>query len=607
MSRPSNDHGRRVVASALWAAYADALGFITELADEARVQRRVGRLPVEPTSWARRVGGRTGPRADLPAGCYSDDTQLRLAVGRCINHDGFDVEAFARIELPVWLSYALGGGVATKKAATAMAKANADWYANFYPGWHESGGNGAAMRVQPHIWASQEPEVPGRADAEVLFDAITTHGHPRGMFGAVLHGRALAFALSTGHAPPANEWPLLVDQAAGVLDDVVGHPTLATVWAPKWNVTSREHLQEAWAQTARECVDMLKMASDIGPDQEPTARYQHLIERLGLEDPSRRGTGTVSVVAALALASWFDGDPETVSRISAHALGTDTDTIGTMAAAVAGAGATELPASSTVQDAEYIQAEATRLAAIAVGGHPPRFAYPDLLEWRPPKTQSDAYGVADGREALAGIGWCEPTGGGHWDVGQNRWSWVQTQFGQSLLVKQRLEPTVLPPAMWPVEWTQGDGEAPMTQTADRGELSALLSIHDVTAADAPQRGSVDEVVAANTPPGAADGAEEHTEPSASPAPTVRSGQLEDIQLMLAWVERSGYADASIGYAVRRLSEVTSMERLVSFVLLLRERMEMTRTTPPPSLPSAPPEDQAEGITAEGTGSAHKRR
>jgi ADP-ribosylglycohydrolase len=101
----------RTRSSMMWAAYGDALGFISELADEKGLKRRTRGEPLNRTMpWRRRVGGRSGVEVELPAGCWSDDTQLRLAVARSIGPGGFDVESFARIELSVWPAYALGGG-----------------------------------------------------------------------------------------------------------------------------------------------------------------------------------------------------------------------------------------------------------------------------------------------------------------------------------------------------------------------------------------------------------------------------------------------------------------------------------------------------------------
>ena len=149
----------RIQRAALWAAYGDALGWISELTDSAGLRRRTGgRALTEPVAWKRRIGGRSGVTASLPQGCYSDDTQLRLATSRAIRSDGFDVEAFAKVELPVWLSYGLGGGKSTNAAAAHLALPSSTWWRNRFKGWTQSGGNGAAMRIQPHVWASRTPE-----------------------------------------------------------------------------------------------------------------------------------------------------------------------------------------------------------------------------------------------------------------------------------------------------------------------------------------------------------------------------------------------------------------------------------------------------------------
>ena len=76
-------------SSAIWAAYSDALGFITELADESRVRYRSGSSSVTHTiEWRRKIGGLTGTTILFPAGTYSDDTQLRLSTSRAIRGDG---------------------------------------------------------------------------------------------------------------------------------------------------------------------------------------------------------------------------------------------------------------------------------------------------------------------------------------------------------------------------------------------------------------------------------------------------------------------------------------------------------------------------------------
>jgi ADP-ribosylglycohydrolase len=220
--------GRRVVASALWSAAGDALGWQSELTDERGLRFRTGNNRVHGmVEWRRRIGGRYGPTVSLPAGTYSDDTQLRLAVGRSIRGTGeFDPEAFAKIELPVWQSYSLGAGPGTLAAASNLAKNGVSWFSNFYEGKdHKSyflgGGNGAAMRIQPHVW-SNNPEAPLTFLPGVLRDAVITHGHPRGFCGAAFHALCLARALTGHRVPDPDEWLLLakaMNQICSVVEE----------------------------------------------------------------------------------------------------------------------------------------------------------------------------------------------------------------------------------------------------------------------------------------------------------------------------------------------------------------------------------------------------
>ena len=124
----------RVVGSALWSAWGDALGFATELADNVGLVRlRTGSEKVTNTvEWRRRIGGRSGPIVDMPPGCYSDDTQLRLATARSIGLEGsFDVAAFAKVELPAFLAYGLGVGRGTRLATKNLGKPSVSWNSNF--------------------------------------------------------------------------------------------------------------------------------------------------------------------------------------------------------------------------------------------------------------------------------------------------------------------------------------------------------------------------------------------------------------------------------------------------------------------------------------------
>ncbi|MEZ0140262.1 ADP-ribosylglycohydrolase family protein [Microbacterium sp. NRRL B-14842] len=435
----------------LWAAWADAVGFISELTDESGLRHRTHGNELDGTlDWRRRIGGKYGVHADLPAGTYSDDTQLRLATARCISSSGFDVEAFARIELPVWPAYALGGGRASRAAATSMTKANATWYANFYDGWTTAGGNGAAMRIQPHVWADGFHDTYISA---VIRDATVTHGHPRALLGAVLHAIALSYSLRESTTPTPRTWIDLLAAARRAVRFFRQDTDLWTIWVPAWEHHEQRSFDDAWNQAADECDALLDIAGRFVAHTPPTSdTYQTLVDQMGLRDPKTLGSGTGTVIAALALAAAFPTDPRAATLLAAHTLGTDTDTIATMAAALIAA-AHPQPLPSPVQDEVYLRATAARLAAVALGEHVRPFAHPDILRWKPPTSQLDTVGLADGTPAISGLGWIDHTR----QVYPSRdsvWSWVHSSFGASFLIKHRNELRELPTGNWPIPQTE---------------------------------------------------------------------------------------------------------------------------------------------------------
>ena len=274
MSMPT--HARRIqrtVGSMLWAAWADALGFISELTDDAGLRRRLRGRPLDaPVRWTRRIGGKFGADMVLPAGCYSDDTQLRLATARAVHGAGFDVEAFARIELAVWPSYALGGGRASKAAAAQMAKPGTPWFANFYAGWLEAGGNGVAMRIQPHVWAAPYPAVLGQHVLDVIVNGITSHGHPRALVGAVLHALSLGFAMENGHVPETSRWPEFADLTEEAVNLLGNNQQLDTLWRPTWESRVGTPFAKAWQETVSECREILPLAAEAAADSSATEK-----------------------------------------------------------------------------------------------------------------------------------------------------------------------------------------------------------------------------------------------------------------------------------------------------------------------------------------------
>ena len=436
----SDERATRTRGSMLWAAYGDALGFISELVDRSGLERRTQGAPLDHLmAWERRVGGRWGVDVLLPPGSWSDDTQLRMAVSRSIGPYGFDIETFGRVELPVWLSYALGGGRASKAAARNLGKPSTLWYANTFAGWTNAGGNGAAMRIQPHVWAS--PDLDGGYMLDVIADTVCTHGHPRAIVGACFHAATLAHCLRSGTVPDPDT---CMDIAARVGDAVqlIGeHSTLGPVWSGLWERETGKRFNDMWRVTVDELRHAIKNAADSAEATNgDDAIYQGIVDRLGLRDRAQQGSGILTTTAAVVLAATASKAHEGVVA-AANAIGTDTDTIASMAGALLGACDSAADPPEEPLDSIYLRAEADRLVAVSQGeqahGHP----YPDILTWSAPQTQADALVSDNGNLAVEGLGEvtrlaADPMYTPREDFA---WEWVHTHFGQTLLIKRRPE------------------------------------------------------------------------------------------------------------------------------------------------------------------------
>lgn len=438
----------QTIRSALWAAWGDAAGFPAELAaDRAALQRRFDGDTHGSGGWRRRIGGRMGPTIELPAGTYSDDTQLRLAVARCIREPGrFDVEAFSKIELPVFLSYELGAGKGTKSAARALNKRTARWYANFYDKpsrYVDGGGNGAAMRIQPHVWAAPSPG-PRRYLPAVIRDTLSTHGHPRAILGSALHAIALGSTLGQRQLPAPARWPGMIDFLDGIPDLIDEDEQLRSRWLPQWEERAGETFPDALLAARISLKRQAEIAASLVPDatDDLEHRYAQLLHSLGGLDPSTRGAGDTTALISLWVAWCGQARPAKAIMMTAGTLGSDTDTVATMAGALLGAVVDHEP-QAAIADRELHITEAKRLHRLGHGQRAESFPHPDPLHWEAPRTLSDALGILDGKPAVAGLGPVtlegEPIRGK-----QGTWQWARTDYGQRLLVKRHEKLTELP-------------------------------------------------------------------------------------------------------------------------------------------------------------------
>ena len=105
----------------------------------------------------------------------------------------------------------------------------------------------------------------------------------------------------------------------------------------------------------------------------------------------------------MALAATAPNPHEGIS-VATNELGTDTDTIATMAGALLGAcNITSQPPEDPL-DSAYLLAEADRLIAISQGQQTDSYQYPDILTWAAPQAQADALVADNGQLAVEGLG-----------------------------------------------------------------------------------------------------------------------------------------------------------------------------------------------------------
>ena len=435
------EYERAVVNSSLWAAAGDALGWITELSRGANgVKHRIGKEKVtEPVSWQRFVGGRSGVKVDLPAGTYSDDTQLRLCVSRSILGNGFfDVETFAKIEVTSWQGYCLGAGVGTKAAAASLSKRGVNWFSNFFASdrqkYTAAGGNGAAMRIQPHVWSANGSR--NEMILRVMQDAIVTHGNPHGFCGAVFHALCIWHALVEREIPSLEVAKEFVSHMGRLPAMLEKDSQLAGVWRPFWENEAGMSLECAVRAFQNDAFQDISLINDAFETSMIPPDYHDLLHRLGCLTGKYRGSGFKTALAALALSLLHS--PETVADAlieAANELDSDTDTIATMSGALLGILAKHEPIWK-IQDIEYLRSEAKRMADIARGATAYSFPYPDVALWKPPANQSDAVVIWNGELALTGFGVLEPQGQ-EYAAGTAVWQWFRLPFGQSVLAKRR--------------------------------------------------------------------------------------------------------------------------------------------------------------------------
>jgi hypothetical protein len=401
----------------------------------------------------------------------------------------------------------------------------------------------------------------------------------------------------------------LLSLAASVPELLRHRAELVEYWLPRHDEEAKrsggDGFMARWEKTVHEVRQQMRQlapltrrlfsaaAHESGPDSsEPgehvRASYEEIIALLQLRDPARRGSGTATALAALAVATSMADRPAMAVLLTCQALDTDTDTIATMVGALVGVTAQSPPPHIETKDSdqnplrtadiEYQVHLAQRCAALARGVEPTvTFTYPDLLTWVPPKTQLDAVGLRAGRRVLAGIGYVEPVGPSEVDQRGNIWQWHVLDFGQHVLLKMRAKPKEITDSQLPIQ-SQPDMDMPVTphdaatnsltrahatdrRRDERRRRNALAHLND---GDRETRTGQDlRLPSVSSDPSRSD---QGVDGTAAPRPI-------DVGELLNWVARNNYDDRSIAYFVRRLAETAPSDDYRAALSLLRDRLQ----------------------------------
>ena len=321
----------KCIGAMLATAIGDALGWPNEPRSKNRAKKpKVHDFFVE---WTRSCRQPRWHDERIFPGEYSDDTQLTLSVARSIIMGDWET-FFAEKELPFWLKYERGGGRALLKAARSIAEEKVlPWQSTSPQEYLNAGGNGAAMRILPHVIAYANKPDKTALISDIIRNTIITHGHPRAILGATCYAYALDFIL---RKETVLEYGELV---AAVIDG-----------KDYWGTFPSSEFFKDW-------FGKVKQYSTFDYVQEWDSNYNHMIRQLEfistslkkglmLEDAkvmdslgcysSVNGAGDVAVLTAIYFASRYATNPVLGIKTPAGSFGIDTDTIASITGGLLG-------------------------------------------------------------------------------------------------------------------------------------------------------------------------------------------------------------------------------------------------------------------------------
>jgi len=212
------------------------------------------------------------------------------------------------------------------------------------------------MRVLPHVIHFNEAENFKKIAVNIMHDGVATHGHPRALLGALVYGYALWISLKRESKLAYGE---LIEDLIRDIEIWSAIPDKSIFPSDWWGQTEKilKDYSKIWESTKLEILNYLEICRTeiakgaLSIDDEALHELQCFNKQIS-------GAGTVAAIAAVYLASRYATDPINGVIKAAFAIGSDTDTIASMAGGLLGCinGADWMSSlKSDLQDSAYIE------------------------------------------------------------------------------------------------------------------------------------------------------------------------------------------------------------------------------------------------------------
>lgn len=282
--------------------------------------------------WTRHCRGTNWHYEKIFPGEYSDDTQMILAVSRSIIAGNWE-NIFANKELPYWLEYQRGGGKALLKAANSCKKGKLLWQSVNPSEYFNAGGNGAVMRILPHVIALSKRDMNNDLMSDIIKDSIITHGHPRAILGATCYAYTLDYLLKKESILEYGELVTAILEGHsnwGAFPD----EEIFNSWIEVAMSTSNDNYINEWNAVLAQMVRQLEYIS-LSLKKGLMLDDREVLAQLGCFDKAG-GAGDVAILSAIYLASRYANNPILGIKIPALLDGMDTDTIASITGGLLG-------------------------------------------------------------------------------------------------------------------------------------------------------------------------------------------------------------------------------------------------------------------------------